>query len=203
MDTPELLRPQQLVGKIKHVVTEELKSIDTSITTPEERNRFLLDNFEHRKKEFQIGSRNLSGFAVNAIEDMWLISRGAFNYLQLNRDDREELKESSIDIVARSVGELSIPAIIPTKSWEYIKNSWSVAKIGEVKMVPENKFQLREKEGLQIVGFSSGALTEIDSYFDLTGDRGCPAKGLVLNSVFEKYIETIFKDTLLIDDIES
>jgi hypothetical protein len=68
-------------------------------------------------------------------------------------------------------------------------------------LIPEERFQLQRDADVQVVGFSSGSLIEIDSYGDVTGESGCPAKGIILNQVFGKYIDKIFRDTTLIEEI--
>ena len=203
MDTLQLRTPNPLVQNIQEIVLEKLDKIDGSEPHPEQRHLSLVDSFETRDAKFDIDPKSTSHYGRYALRDMWLISRGVFNYLETNSDNREVLEDKPLDTVLRSVDELSFPAIIPTNSWEYLKKQWKVAMVGKTQMIPENKFQLqRNKKELQIVGFSSGTLADIDSYIDMKGDRGCPAKGLVLSSVFEKYIDSIFRDTLLIESIE-
>jgi hypothetical protein len=204
MSTAEILKPHQLVGKIKSVVIEELADIDQRSTSAEERNASLTRQLTPRQDEFRIGSQSFATFMNNAVSDMWLLSRSGLNYLQEREDKRESLEDSALDTISRSVSALSFPAIVPGESWEYkIKPSWLRGDKNYGSLIPQKKFQLqRDDNGLQVVGFSSGAMAEIDSYSDVRGTSGCPAKGAVLNSIFAKYIEVIYSGSSILETIE-
>jgi hypothetical protein len=203
MEALSLTGPHQLLGKSKAVIKEELDSLDTTSSTPEERHQLFVGNIKSREEEFSLGPRGLANYTFNAVDDMWLLSRSAFNYLEENNQVAEGLEVDPLTTVMRSVNKLSFPAIVrlSVKNWENIKRDWMKRYNYQGLLIPEKVFQLQIDTDVQVVGFSSGTLTDIDSYSDVTGESGCPAKGIILNQVFGKYIDKIFRDTALVEKI--
>jgi hypothetical protein len=91
MEALSLSGPHQLLGKSKTVINEELDQLDTISNSPEERHRLFVGNIKAREKEFSIGPNGLANYTYNAVDDMWLLSRSAFNYLEENNQVAEVL----------------------------------------------------------------------------------------------------------------
>jgi hypothetical protein len=195
--------PKSIVGAIRHYTVQELDLLDQRLNTPIQRYRTLQKSLEKHHHNFDNGEivSDVSLFA-NAVSDMWLISWSAFGLLEADNIAKRELVDDPLETMMRSADDLSFPAFLPSKSWEDIKSTWVVRDKNLDARIPEKKFQLRKDDsGDQFIGFSSGALIDLDSYINVYEYEKCPAKGIILNEVFEKFIDKIFRETTTLNAV--
>ncbi len=100
---------------------------------------------------------------------------------------------NATQIIRRSSG-LLLPAHLPSEPWEEVKQIWSEESGPGKHIVPPTKLELQGDGDLTVIEFTAGIRADMLSY---ASDRyGCPAKGIVLDRFFAKYVDVMFAPTI-------
>jgi len=182
------------VGVMQRVMAEEFRSIPSELLTPDTRVDHLFAAFNLRGSDLVSHGRPMLRLATHALDDMQYICAGAMRFAE------EELPYSSQEdrkkLVKISVPGLMFPAHLPENNWLMLRARYSTKapqSHNRVHLSPEMLFVHKDTESdIQTISFSSAALTDMDSYIDVRGTSGCPARGAILRNSVALFIDAVF-----------
>jgi len=192
---PELIRSP--VAVIQRVLNHEFATIPQALSTPNDRINHLFDAVLSRHRDLASHGRTILGLAINALDDMQYLGAGAVAFAAGTRP--EDSNSEHIDLVKRSIPKLVFPAKLSDGQWQDVRSRLSnpQTRPGERAHLDPDYLYLLQDPVTQIpyISFSSGALTDMDSRIDVSGGRGCPAQGIIIERSFGLFIDSVYGNT--------
>lgn len=170
------------IGMINRAIATGFEAVTPGVGTPDDRIDAL-----YKASFGEMSTMTVEGSLMEAaLSDAEYLAGSAIHYAETTIPE-VTASVDAVDVARDSLGLLRV-ASLDMQNWAKVRKAWRYED--RKNHIPlENLTHTTDENGLVVVDYSPRATKLIETF---PSARGCPAKGIVLNRFYQRFVEVIY-----------